>query len=80
MPTCCGGKGIGKPISPLRYVMGRVCALCIYSGYFFILVLLSLFDKSYRQLMRFYFIYTKDELKSIKVREDIAITTNNTVQ
>ncbi|MBU1863008.1 MAG: hypothetical protein KKH94_05015 [Candidatus Omnitrophica bacterium] len=76
MATCCG-KVIGQPITLFRYIAGLCFALFIYSGYFSILLLISIFDTSYRALWLFYVRYTKDEIRDIKRRENIIVKNDN---
>ena len=66
-------KGIGKPISLMRYIIGRGFAILVYSGYFCILAAIALFDASYRKLLRFYIVYARDEMRSIARRKKITI-------
>ncbi len=70
---CCGGKNGGKPITRLRYGVGRVAFAGIRTALHLGLSAVGLVIPRFREIARFWELLSADWARAIREREGIAL-------
>ena len=73
MGRCCGGKNAGKPISPLRWYVGRGVFLGYHSVVQGMILSVSPFSSTVRTLGKFHRQYMRELWRQIGEREGIKV-------
>lgn len=73
MGRCCGGKNAGKPITPLRWYVGRGVFLGYHSVVQGMILSVSPFSSTVRTLGKFHRQYMRELWRQIAEREGIKV-------